>query len=75
MENAEIVEIITDRLNKWSGVEFEIFLSRKKILSLEIKEGQVDHFRSSREVGNDLRFFGRLGAPSLLIEEIIISGL
>jgi len=26
-------------------------------------------------VGNDLRFFGRLGAPSVLVEEIIISGL
>ena len=51
MEKAEIVEIITDRLNDWPGVESEIFLSQKKKLSLEIKEDQVDHFRSSREVG------------------------
>jgi hypothetical protein len=51
MEKAEIVEVIADRLNEWPGVESEIFLSQKKILSLEIKEGQVDHFRSSREVG------------------------
>jgi hypothetical protein len=35
----------------------------------------MNHFRSSQKVGNDLRFFGRLGAPSVLVEEIIISGL
>lgn len=75
MEKAEIAEIIIDRLNKWPGVEFEIFFSRKKIISLEIKKGQMSHFRSSQEVGNDLRFFGRLGVPSVLVEEIIISGL
>ena len=75
MEKAEIAEIIIDRLNKWPGVEFETFFSRRKIISLEIKKGQMNHFRSSQEVENDLGFFGRLGAPSVLVEEIIISGL
>jgi PmbA protein len=34
-----------------------------------------DLFSVIEEVGNDLGFFGRLGAPSVLVEEIIISGL
>ena len=61
MEKADVVEIIADHLNEWPGVESEIFLSLKKILSLEIKEGQVDHFRSSRGVrlGNVDRKRGR----------------
>ena len=44
-------------------MEFEIFFSKKKILSFEIKDGQVDHFRTSRELGLALRILnkGRMG--------------
>jgi PmbA protein len=34
-----------------------------------------DLFSVTEEVGNDLRFFGRLGAPSVLAAEMTISGL
>jgi PmbA protein len=63
MKKKDIVKIISDRLNKYKGVEFEIFFSQKKILSFEIKDSQVDHFRSSREIGLALRVLdrGRLG--------------
>jgi PmbA protein len=33
-----------------------------------------DLFCGVDELGNDLRFFGRLGAPSVLVGEVIISG-
>jgi len=63
VKKGDIIKIISDRLNRSRGVEFEIFFSQKKVLSLEIKDGQVDHFRSSREVGLALRVLdrGRLG--------------
>ena len=63
MNKKDIVKIISDRLNRSRGVEFEIFFSQKKILSVGIKDGQVDHFRSSRELGLALRILdrGRLG--------------
>ena len=62
MEKNEIVQIISNRLAK-SKAEFEIFLSRKSMLSCEIKDGRLDHFRSSRELGVALRILddGRLG--------------
>jgi PmbA protein len=62
MEKNEIVQIISNRLGK-SKADFEIFFSRKKILSCGIKDGQLDHFRSSRELGVALRILdhGRLG--------------
>ncbi len=34
----------------------------------------LDLFRRVRAVGSDLRFYGRVGSPSLLIEDIDISG-
>ena len=34
-----------------------------------------DLFSAIEEVGDNLRFLGRIGAPSLLVKEIIISGL
>jgi PmbA protein len=63
MEKKKVVEIISDRLSRSGGIEFEIFLSRKKVLSIGIKDGNVDHFRSSREIGLALRVLerGRLG--------------
>lgn len=63
MKKKDIARIISDRLNKYNGVEFEIFFSQKKILSVGIKDSQVDHFRSSREIGLALRVLdrGRLG--------------
>jgi PmbA protein len=53
-----------------------------------IKDGKIDHpvkgiaiagnvvdlFGSVLEVGNDFRFFGNMGAPSLLVESLAISG-
>jgi predicted Zn-dependent protease len=54
MEKNEIVQIISNRLGK-SKAEFEIYLSRRKILSCDIKEGHLDHFRSSMELGIALR--------------------
>ncbi len=63
MEKNKIVEVISNRLSRSGGIEFEIFLSRKKLLSIGIKDGKVDHFRSSREIGLALRVLeqGRLG--------------
>jgi PmbA protein len=62
MEKNEIVQIISNRLAK-SRAEFEIFFSRKKTLSCDIKDGQLDHFRSSIELGIALRTLdnGKLG--------------
>jgi predicted Zn-dependent protease len=34
-----------------------------------------DLFSAVEEVGDDLRFLGRIGAPSLLVKEILVSGL
>ena len=63
MEKKQIVNIISDQVNKSPGIEFEVFISDEKVLSIEIKDGQVDHFRSSRELGLALRVVrnGRLG--------------
>ena len=63
MDKSKVVEIISDRLRRTAGIDFEIFLSRKKVLSIGIKYGNVDHFRSSREIGLALRVLkqGRLG--------------
>jgi len=63
MKKKDIVKIISDRLSGAQGMEFEIFFSKKKILSFEIKEDQVDHFRTSRELGLALRILnkGRMG--------------
>ncbi len=55
MKKKDIVKIISNRLGRSRNVEFEIFFSKKKILSFEIKDGQVDYFRSSRELGLALR--------------------
>jgi PmbA protein len=62
VEKNEIVQIISNRLAK-SRAEFEIFFSRKKTLSCDIKDGQLDHFRSSMELGIALRTLedGKLG--------------
>ena len=62
MKKSEIVQIISNRLAK-SKAEFEIYLSRRKILSCDIKEGHPDHFRSSMELGIALRILddGKLG--------------
>lgn len=35
----------------------------------------IDLFRNVRLLGNDFRFFGSLGAPSLLVESLAVSGL
>jgi PmbA protein len=63
MEKKKAVQVISDRLSRTGGIEFEIFLSRKKVLSIGIKDGKVDHFHSSREIGLALRVIkrGRLG--------------
>lgn len=63
MNKKNIVKIVSDRLNRSQGIEFEIFLSQKKILYVGIKDGQVDHFRPSREIGLALRVLdkGKLG--------------
>jgi PmbA protein len=63
MENKKILHGISDHLSRTKGIEFEIFLSRKKVLSIGIKEGNLDYFRSSIEIGLALRVLkqGRLG--------------
>jgi PmbA protein len=62
VEKNEIAQIISNRLAK-SRAEFEIFFSRKKTLSCDIKDGQLDHFRLSMELGIALRTLedGKLG--------------
>jgi len=63
MEKKKVIEVISDRLSRTEGIEFEIFLSRKKSVSIGIKDGNLDHFRSSVEIGLALRVLkrGRLG--------------
>ncbi len=63
MEKGEIVRIVADHLKRCPRAEFEIFHSQSKVLSIEVKGGQLDHLRSSSEVGLALRVLheGRLG--------------
>ncbi|MFW6147302.1 MAG: TldD/PmbA family protein [Thermodesulfobacteriota bacterium] len=63
MEKKNIERVISDRLSRTSGIDFEIFLARKKVVSIGIKDGSLDHFRSSNELGLALRVLeeGRLG--------------
>jgi PmbA protein len=63
MKKKDIAKILSARLNRSLGIEFEIFFSQKEILSIGVKDGQVDRFRSSRELGLALRVLdrGRLG--------------
>jgi len=63
MEKKNIVQIISDRLSRTEGIEFEVFLSRKKVVSIGVKDGDLDYFRSSLEIGLALRVLkqGRLG--------------
>jgi PmbA protein len=63
MEKNKVVQVLSDRLSRIAGIEFEIFLSRKKVVSIGIKDGKVDYFRSSREIGLALRVLkrGRVG--------------
>jgi len=63
MEKNKIIKAISDRLSRTEGIDFEIFLSRKKVVSIGIKDGNLDYFRSSREIGLALRVLkqGRLG--------------
>jgi len=63
MEKKGIVKVISDRLSRSPGAEFEIFFSQKKVVSIAIKDSQIDHFCSSREIGLALRVLrkGRLG--------------
>jgi PmbA protein len=44
------------------------------VKSVAIAGNLFELFRRVIGVGNDLRFFGAVGAPSLLIEELLISG-
>jgi len=44
------------------------------VKSVAIAGNLFELFRKVIGVGNDLRFFGAVGAPSLLIEELLISG-
>jgi PmbA protein len=63
MEDKKIVQSISDRLSRTEGIEFEVFLSRKKVVSIGVKDGNLDYFRSSSEIGLALRVLkqGRLG--------------
>ena len=71
MNTKDIVKIISDRLISSRGLRFEIFFSHKKIVSFSIPT----LFSAVEELGDDLRFLGRIRTPSLLVKEIIISGL
>jgi PmbA protein len=63
MEKKKVIQVISDRLSRTRGIEFEIFLSRKKSVSIGIKDGNLDHFRSSVEIGLALRVLkqGKVG--------------
>jgi len=71
MDTKDIIKIISDRLSRARGMRFEIFFSHKKIVSFSTNT----LFSAVEELGDDLRFLGRIGTPSLLVKEIIISGL
>jgi PmbA protein len=44
------------------------------VKSIAIAGNLFELFRGVIGVGDDLRFFGAVGAPSLLIKELVISG-
>jgi PmbA protein len=44
------------------------------VKSIAIAGNLFDFFRNVTGVGNDLRFFGGVGSPSLLVKELLISG-
>jgi PmbA protein len=46
----------------------------RPVKGIAIAGNIVDLFGSVLEVGNDFRFFGNLGAPSLLVEALSVSG-
>jgi len=71
MDTKDIVNIISYRLISSRGLGFEIFFSHKKIVSFSTNM----LFSAVEELGDNLRFLGRIGTPSLLVKEIIISGL
>jgi len=50
---------------------FEIFFSHKKIVSFSTNT----LFSAVKELGDDLRFLGKIGTPSLLVNKIMLSGL
>jgi PmbA protein len=63
MNKRDVTRIISDRLSRYRGAEYEIFHSRNKVLSIGVKDGHIDYFRTSRELGLALRVLhrGRLG--------------
>jgi len=71
MDTKDIVKIISDWLISSRGLGFEIFFFHKKIVSFSIPT----LFSAFEELGDDLKFLGRIGTPSLLVKEIIISEL
>jgi PmbA protein len=44
------------------------------VKSIAIAGNLFELFRKIIEVGDDLRFFGGVGAPSLLVKELLLSG-
>ena len=44
------------------------------IRSVTIADNIIEFFKKIEKIGNDLRFFGSLGSPSILIKDVTLSG-
>jgi PmbA protein len=58
-----------------SGFKIEHGRLGHPVKGIAIAGNLVDLFGSVLEVGSDFRYFGNMGAPSLLVESVAISGL
>ncbi len=57
-----------------SGFKIEAGRLDHPVKGIAIAGNLVDLFGSILEIGNDFRFFGNMGAPSLLVESLAVSG-
>lgn len=57
-----------------SGIWIEGGKKAYPVKGVAIAGNIIDILKSVTAVGNDLRFFGKIGAPSLLISELTVSG-
>jgi PmbA protein len=57
-----------------AGFKIEAGKVEHPVKGIAIAGNVVDLFANVLEVGNDFRFFGNMGAPSLLVETLAVSG-
>ena len=74
-----ILDLMTQGRTKKEAYEMVVdmleTIVNKDGFSVEVYRIGKDTYNLRYKLGEDLRFLGRLGAPSVLVKEIIISGL